>query len=290
MSTNPSPGKFLTVVAAIVALVAFAANSLLCRQALGAGTIDAAGFASIRLLSGAVALLGLSAISGRRSGGRQGSWGTALSLFVYAFAFSFAYLTLSTGTGALALFGAVQLTMILAGLRSGERPGMAGWCGLLLALAGLVVLVLPGVSAPSPTGLLLMIAAGIAWGIYSLSGRGNQDPLAVTTANFVRSLPFALVISLIMLPALHLSGRGVILAVLSGALASAGGYVVWYAALRGMTATLAATVQLVVPVLAAAGGVCFLSERISSRLVWASVAILGGVALAVAGRSGSRRE
>ena len=267
------------------ALVAFAANSVLCRMALGGSAIDPAGFSIVRLASGAVILLLLAAALGRdRSSKLRGDWTSALMLFLYAVAFSFAYVSLSAGTGALILFGAVQMTMILSALRSGERPRPLEWTGLLLALGGLVYLVSPGLTAPSLPGSVLMVAAGICWGFYSLRGRRSADSLADTTGNFVRSLPPAALVAVLALRSVHVSIHGVLLAMASGALASGAGYVVWYAALRGLTATRAATVQLAVPVLAALGGIGFLSEEISMRLALAAALILGGVALAVVGR------
>ncbi len=274
------------------ALVAFAANSVLTRVALGQETIDAASFSTIRLVSGAATLSLILALSGRRGGAdTHGSWLSAAMLFLYAIAFSFAYLSLSTGTGALILFGTVQATMILSALRSGERPGLSEWAGLTIALAGLVYLVFPGLTAPSPTGSALMAVAGISWGVYSLRGRGTADPLADTTFNFVRSVPLVVAVSLLTLGSLELSPKGVWLACLSGSLASGVGYVAWYAALRGMTRARAATVQLSVPVLAAAGGVATLSEDISIRLLLSTLLILGGLGLALVprrrgGRSG----
>jgi drug/metabolite transporter (DMT)-like permease len=177
--------------------------------------------------------------------------------------------------------------MIIAGLVSGERPTVMEWLGLLIAVAGLVYLVLPGVSSPSPSGAVLMIAAGISWGIYSLRGRGADNPVRITTGNVIRSVPLALAVSLVMLPTVHLSPEGALIAALSGGVASGLGYVVWYTALRGITATLAATVQLAVPLLAAAGGVLFLSETVSARLILSGLAILGGVGLAIMGRTRS---
>ena len=213
-----------------------------------------------------------------------GDWGSAAILCLYAVPFSFAYVSLSTGTGALILFGAVQCTMLAAALWSGERPGALEWAGFAAAVTGLVYLVSPGVTAPSPSSAGLMALAGGAWGAYSLRGRGVRAPVAATTGNFVRTIPFALVLSLVMLRHAELSLRGVLLAVGSGAVASGVGYVVWYAALRGLTVTRAAMVQLAVPVVAAAGGVVFLAETVSVRLVVASVVILGGVAMALAVR------
>jgi drug/metabolite transporter (DMT)-like permease len=205
-------------------------------------------------------------------------------LFLYAIAFSFAYLSLSAGTGALILFGTVQVTMILVALRTGERPQPVEWLGLLLALGGLVYLVLPRLDAPSPLSSALMTLAGTAWGIYSLRGRGSRSPLAETTGNFIRAVPFILVVLIVSLNGVHLTPTGILLAMLSGAVASGVGYVIWYAALARLTATRAAIVQLSVPVLAAWGGVAFLAEEISLRLILAAVLILGGIALAIAGR------
>ena len=260
-------------------------NSVLCRLALGQAAIDAASFSTIRLSSGAVMLLLITAISGQKiSPTSRNKWLSATLLFLYAIAFSFAYINLSTGTGALILFGSVQATMIVVALWSGERPHWLAWMGLLLALAGLIYLVFPGLSAPSLSRSVLMMVAGISWGFYSLRGRGTQNPLGETTNNFVRSLPFALAINLIMLAQTSISARGVILAVMSGALASGVGYVIWYTALKGLTATRAATVQLAVPVLAAMAGVIFLSEKISLRLALSALMILGGIGLALIGR------
>jgi drug/metabolite transporter (DMT)-like permease len=267
-------------------MVAFAANSVLCRLALGRATVDAASFTTIRLLSGAVALLALALMlhSGRPIAPR-GSWRAACALFGYAIAFSFAYLSLSAGTGALILFGAVQLTMIAAALRAGERPGALQWLGFAAAIAGLVYLVAPGVTAPSPLGALLMAFAGACWGVYSLLGRGSTNPMLDTTANFLRATPLALVASAIAFAHTQISATGVLLAIASGALSSGVGYVIWYAALRGLTATRAAIVQLVVPLLAALGGVFFLEEVFTARLAIAGVLILGGVALAIGTRT-----
>lgn len=269
-------------------MVAFAANSILCRLALADASIDPAGFTTIRLASGALTLLAVSTLMSRNTTRDDGGdWFSAFMLFAYAVAFSFAYISLGAGTGALILFAAVQATMIVAALWTGERPHALEWLGLVAALGGLVYLVFPGLTAPSPVGSLLMGSAGIAWGLYSLRGRGAGNPTRATTANFVRSVPLALIVSVIAFRELSVSPRGAVLAVLSGAVASGLGYVVWYTALKGLTATRAAVVQLSVPVIAAIGGVLFLSERISLRLVIASVLILGGVALAVTVRSPS---
>jgi drug/metabolite transporter (DMT)-like permease len=205
-------------------------------------------------------------------------------LFLYAVPFSYAYLSLGAGTGALILFGAVQATMIIAAIAAGERPGSFEWVGLILAIGGLIYLVSPGLTAPSPLGSGLMVISGFAWGIYSLRGRRVSSPVAATTDNFVRSVPFVFIVSAATIRSVDVSVAGVVLASASGALASGVGYVIWYAALRYITATRAAIVQLSVPAIAAVGGVLFLSESISLRLVLASALILGGVGLAVAAR------
>ena len=267
-------------------MIAFAGNSIICRLALGEGTTDAASFTTIRLISGAAMLWLVVRLWKRNDAARaRGSWLSAASLFLYAISFSFAYLTLTAGTGALILFGAVQATMILAALWSGERPGVIQWTGLVIAIAGLVVLVSPGLSAPSPIGSLLMALAGIGWGVYSLRGRNAADPAAETADNFLRTVPMVLVVSLINLGDVRITTEGIGLASLSGAIASGLGYVILYTALRGLTATRAATVQLSVPVLAAFGGVLLLSEPMTIRFVVASILILGGVGLTLLGRS-----
>ena len=278
-----------TVLLTFFAMLAFAANSILCRLALGADLLDPASFTAIRLAAGALALWSLlarhsrnpPASAPRRAPGRY-AWLPAFLLFGYAAAFSFAYVDLSAGTGALVLFGSVQVTMLFAAVIAGERPRVLQWFGLLLALAGLVYLVLPGLTAPSPLGAGLMMAAGICWGFYSLRGRGETEPMLATTRNFMGALPFAAVLSMLAFARIHLSPVGALLAVASGAATSGLGYVLWYAALRGLTSAGAATVQLSVPVLAAAGGILFLAESLTPRFVAASVLILGGVATALA--------
>ena len=283
--TTKRPSIRVTAALTALTLVAFAGNSLLCRLALGDATIDAVGFTTVRLLTGALTLLALVGARDRRLVQRQhGNWVSALVLFAYAIAFSYAYLSLSAGTGALILFGVVQATMILAGLRAGERPSRVEWAGLFVALAGVVWLVFPGLTAPSPVGTGLMALAGVGWGVYSLRGRGARDPLAETAGNFLRSVPMVAVMALLAVDRIQLTPRGFVLAAASGALASGVGYVIWYAALRGLTATRAAIVQLAVPVLAALGGVVFLAETITTRLVVAAVLILGGVGAASASR------
>lgn len=274
-----------TVVLTAVAMLAFAANSLLCRLALQQRGIDPASFGSIRMVSGAITLAVIVRFRSQRSSPGHADWLAAVMLFAYVAFFSFAYLTLPAGTGALILFGAVQLTMFSVGLRSGERFGPIAWLGLALAVAGLVYLVSPGVAAPPLFGAALMAIAGVAWGVYSLRGRGVADPLAATAGNFARAVPFALVLSLLFVANAHADAAGVTLAIASGALTSGIGYVIWYAALRKLSAMRAATVQLSVPLIAAFGGVLFLSEAITPRLAAASAAILGGIALVLTSRS-----
>ena len=262
-------------------MLAFAANSLLCRAALRDTTIDPATFTLLRLVSGAIVLWALVMLRAARptSTPVAGSWGSALALFAYAAAFSLAYVTLSAGTGALLLFGAVQVTMVLGGWRGGDRPTLRQALGLLLAFTGLIVLVLPGLSAPPWIGSCLMLLAGIAWGAYSLRGRGVTDASAATAGNFLRAVPMAVALSVLMIGAIRWDARGALYAVASGAIASGLGYAIWYTALRGLRATSAASVQLSVPILAAVGGIVFLGESPSWRLGIATVAILGGIAL-----------
>jgi drug/metabolite transporter (DMT)-like permease len=264
----------------LLALIAFAGNSLLCRAALAHTGIDAASFTLVRLLSGAV-VLGLLAWWRRGGGSGRGNWLSALALFAYAAAFSFAYLRLTAAAGALLLFGAVQATMIAHGLWSGERLRPLQLGGLMLACGGLVGLVLPGLSAPPLVAALLMVAAGIAWGVYSLRGRGAGDPLQVTAGNFLRAVPMAAALSLLLFPQVSPDSIGFGYAVLSGALASGVGYAIWYTALPFLKSTTAATVQLAVPAIAALGGVFLLGEPLTPRLLAASAAILGGVAMVV---------
>jgi drug/metabolite transporter (DMT)-like permease len=267
-------------------MVAFAANSLLCRMALGAGAIDAASFTAIRFGSGALALLMLAAVRGApRLRSEPGTWRSAAVLFVYAFPFSFAYGRLTTGTGALVLFGTTQVTMIAAGLRAGERPTAFDWTGLAIALAGLLWLVMPGLAtSPSPAGVALMFVAGIAWGVYSLLGRGSTEPVADVTATFLRLAPLTFIVVAVLWSSTHATTRGVALAALSGAVTSGGGYMIWYYALRRLTATRASILQLTVPALAALAGVAVLGEPVTVRLLTAAALILGGVALSVLDR------
>ncbi len=270
-----------------MAMIAFASNSLLCRAALKQMSIDAASFTFIRIFSGAVTLWLIlmtrrklivrgtdlpfvesssdPSLVTRHSSLKSGDWISALS----------------AGTGALLLFGAVQATMILWGFRKGERLDAIQIPGLAIAIAGLIVLVFPGLTSPPLIGSILMLGAGLAWGVYSLRGKTAGDAVAATTGNFLRAVPFAALVSVLMLPRMHLDPLGVTYAVISGAITSGLGYVIWYAALPGLKAASAATVQLSVPVLAATGGILLLGEPITLRYVIASIAVLGGIFLVV---------
>ena len=272
----------------LVAMIAFAGNSLLCRLALKQTGIDAASFTFVRIVSGAVALWLILKFRKAKLG-EAGNWPSALALFIYAAAFSFAYVSLSAGTGALLLFAAVQATMILWGLLRGERLRPLQVAGLTMAVSGLVVLVFPGLSAPPIGGSILMLAAGIAWGIYSLRGKTTGDPVAATAGNFLRAVPLAVILSVTLFPWARPDWNGFTYAVISGAIASGLGYVIWYSALPGLKAASAATVQLSVPVLAAAGGILLLGEPLTLRFLGASIAVLGGIALVVTFGKGSLR-
>ncbi len=263
-----------------LAMLAFAGNSLLCRLALRDTGIDAASFTAIRLGSGALILAAILMSRGKRPTA-GGSWPMAAMLFAYAVCFSFAYRDLTAATGALLLFGAVQLTMMGYGLWTGERIGGVRLAGLALALGGLVWLLLPGLAAPPWLEAALMLAAGAAWGIYSLLGKGAGDPTAATGGNFLRTLPFAAALMLATATAGTVDHIGALYAVLSGAVTSGLGYVLWYAALPMLRATSAATVQLCVPAIAALGGAMLLAEPVTARLLVASVAVLGGIALTI---------
>jgi drug/metabolite transporter (DMT)-like permease len=274
-------------------MLAFAGNSLLCRAALKQSSIDAASFTAIRLLSGALMLWlvvlwkfrsDANATEQQERPDERGSWPSAIALFVYAGAFSFAYVSMSAATGALLLFGAVQATMIGFGLYKGERLRALQLAGFLIAIAGLVVLMLPGLATPSLLGSLSMLSAGVAWGVYSLRGKRAGDPTRVTAGNFLRTVPVACVaLALVYAITRKLSAdsAGITYAILSGAITSGLGYAIWYEVLPALKATVASTVQLSVPVIAALGGILFLGEPITFSMVAASVAILGGIALVI---------
>ncbi len=274
-----------------VTLVAFASNSLLTRMALGAHQIDAVSFTLLRLTAGAVTLAALARLWSRdRAATRERPLRGAVTLFVYAAPFSFSYLRIGAGVGALVLFGAVQVTMIGAGLMRGERPAARTWTGLALSVAGLLALFVPSASArPDPIGIALMSVAGIAWGAYSLLGRGGTDPIRSNARNFAWSLPFAMALAAVSYRSMTATATGLVIAVASGSLTSGVGYVIWYRALRGLTATQAAVAQLSVPVIAALGGVVLLGEALTGRLVVAGAGVLGGVALALTARTAAQK-
>lgn len=274
----PAPSRPRTLALTVLALLAFAGNSLLCRRALDGTDTDPASFTALRLLSGALVLAVLAYRPGHARP-RAGDTLSAFALFAYAACFSWAYAGLAAGTGALLLFGAVQATMLGVGLARGTRWSAVQACGLVLALAGLVGLLLPGISAPPPLPAALMLLAGVAWGVYSLRGRGVTDPVATTAGNFIRALPFALLACLLAAPWLRIDVAGAAYAVVSGALTSGLGYVAWYAALRGLSPQAAGSSQLAVPVITALAGLVLLDEAIGLRLVLGSLAVLGGIAL-----------
>ena len=296
-NTPISPLK--TAAYTLLALIAFAANSVLCRMALemrvDGAAIDAGSFTVLRLASGIAALFIILAIKSKLSKKSvatdsdtptpsRGSWFSGIMLFVYAGGFSYAYISLETATGALILFAMVQMTMIFMSLYAGHKLAMTEWLGLLLAFSGLVYLMLPGASAPSNGGVLLMSAAGIGWGFYTLAGKSSRDPLLDTSYNFLRTLPFIAVLALFNLDSYYLSTQGVVLAIVSGAITSGLGYTLWYVALTSLKTLQAAVLQLLVPVIAAVGGVLFIEEVLSARLIISALLILGGIGLVVAGK------
>jgi drug/metabolite transporter (DMT)-like permease len=276
------------------ALIAFAGNSVLCRLALGQGLIDASSFTSIRLLSGAVTLVIISFILMKgnipviiqqfKAQNSLKTWLASLMLFGYAATFSYGYISLDTGTGALILFGLVQLTMIIIGALYGNKLHFSEWLGIALAFVGVIYLVKPSLSTPSLLGFVLMALSGIAWAIYTLLGRGSKQPIIDTTANFLRTVPFVLLLIFFTVQDVNVTNWGVIYAILSGAVTSAVGYAIWYLVLRDMSVTQAAVVQLLVPILAAVGGVLFVGELISMRLIIASLLVLGGILMVIMGR------
>jgi len=285
LSTKPSNYLVKTIIFTALALIAFAANSVLCRLALGEQAIDASSFTIIRLLSGAIVLLAIIKTNRNITGSSaKGSWSAGFMLFVYAITFSFAYITLDTGTGALILFGSVQITMILLSLLSGNRLHITELVGVVIAFIGFVYLILPGVTTPSAIGFLLMSVAGIAWGIYTIKGHGSKNPLMDTAYNFLRTIPLVLILAIVAIKDAHYSSEGILLAVLSGGIASGIGYTIWYIALAGLSVMQAAVMQLLVPVIAALGGVLFVSEAVTLRLTVSATLILGGILMVVLGR------
>lgn len=277
-----------TIWLTVAAMIAFAGNSLLARLALADGAIDAAGFTGLRLLSGALVLAFILLKARDRTPVRwrtlEGSWASALALFVYALAFSLAYLKLGAAVGALILFAAVQASMMGWGLIRGERPGIREALGLVVAAGAFVWWLVPGLTRPDPLGTALMIVSGIAWGVYSLRGRGAADATRATAGNFLRTVPLALPLVALSLFQAGIGGAGFLIAIVSGAVTSGLGYVLWYRALKGLTALSAAIVQLSVPIIAALGGVLFLSEDLGLRFVIAAGLVLGGIAFALSTR------
>lgn len=286
MSTEHAvhPTILRTTLLTVVAMLAFASNSVLGRLALAETGIDPASFTLVRIASGAAVLALIVAATARNGRRLGGSWRGAAALFGYAITFSFAYLSIPTGAGALLLFGAVQATMIITGLVRGERLSAMQWLGLALAFTGLAALLAPGVSAPPLLGSALMVMAGIAWGAYSLLGRGAPDATGATAGNFVRATPMAVAVAAVMLLVGGVSvpdAHGLLYAVISGGITSGLGYAIWYAALPGLTAARAASVQLSVPVIASIGGALVVAEPITLRLALSSLAVLGGIALVI---------
>jgi len=280
------PRLLRAIVYTSITMLAFAGNSILCRMALRDGAIDPASFTSIRLLSGAIVLLLIVRLTSNNPSIREhGGWLSALVLFFYAICFSYAYISLSAGAGALILFGFVQGTMIAMALWSGDRPSVSEWLGWSLAFGGLVWLLIPGIEAPPAIGATLMALAGIGWGVYSIRGRDETNALVSTCSNFVYSIAFVIVLSAITYSSADITNRGVVLAVISGAITSGVGYVIWYVALNYLSAMQAALVQLSVPAIAAAGGVILLAEPISLRLLTSGALILGGISLALVQKS-----
>jgi drug/metabolite transporter (DMT)-like permease len=298
--SQAAPRFWETAVLTAAALVAFAANSLLCRAALAPRLIDPTSFTSIRIISGALTLLVLTKVLPSRGDaprGASGHWISAVALFAYALAFSLAYVRIGAGVGALVLFGMVQITMVSWGLFTGERPRLGEWLGLGVAVLGLTIVMLPGAHAPDPFGTGLMVVAGLAWGVYSLRGRKSSRPLVTTADNFLRAVPFALAASVLALAggttafsAMTWTARGVALAVASGSVASGLGYCLWYLALPRHSAARAALVQLLVPILAALGAVVLLGESITLRLIGGGGIVVAGVAMAIAARAVPRRQ
>jgi drug/metabolite transporter (DMT)-like permease len=281
---------FKTLSLTVLALLAFAGNSVLCRLALNDDVIDAASFTSIRLFSGIIFLLFIVLIkTKKRINIKDGSWLSSFLLFLYAITFSYAYISLDTGTGALILFGSVQITMIVFSLIKGRRFLLVEWLGLFFAIVGLVLFLLPGASAPPFSGFALMAIAGLSWGFYTLVGKNSQKPLIDTTNNFLRTLPFIVLISLFSFDSIHLSNQGIMLAIVSGAITSGLGYAIWYSALAGLTVTQAAVVQLTVPIIAAFGGILFSHEIITARLITSSVLVLGGVLVVTMGKKYAKK-
>ncbi|WP_245623494.1 DMT family transporter [Catenovulum maritimum] len=278
-----------------LALIAFAGNSILCRLALGEQHADAAGFTLVRLVSATLVLSilllmtklfasksSLTETKPIKAAEAKGSWLASLMLFLYAVTFSYAYLLLDTGTGALILFGAVQLTMITASYLSGKKLNLHEWLGVVVSFSGLTYLVIPSVATPNFLAFVLMLISGIAWGIYTLKGKNSVNPLSDTSYNFIRTFPLVVILALISFKQIEMDTLGLVYAVTSGAIASGLGYAIWYLAIKNISITQAGVLQLLVPILATLGGVTFASEQLTTRLIIASVLVLGGIVLVIA--------
>lgn len=272
-----------------LAVIAFAANSVLARLAFVTAGAEPLSYTGIRLGSGAVTLALLLFVRQRELNVR-GSWSGAAALFGYAIFFSIAYVLLGAGTGALILFASVQIGILGWAIYRGDRPGWLEWSGLAIALAGLVYLVSPGLVAPSPAGAALMLVAGLCWAAYTLLGRGSSSPLADTAGNFIRTLPVTAVLFVVAILMHPIAPLAVVYAIASGAIASGLGYAIWYAVLPQLSRTRAAIVQLAVPAIAATGGVAFIGEPLSPRLLISSLVMIGGVALALLAADRRRRS
>lgn len=273
-----------------IALIAFAANSVLCRLALDNEAIDAASFTAIRLFSGTIILfiiIGISKrikqpiIQNKKEPSSKGSWFGSILLFTYAITFSYAYILLDTGTGALILFGAVQITIVILSFISGTRLKPLEWLGMTIAFIGFIYLILPSITTPSATGFVLMAISGIAWGMYTLQGHSSKNPLTDTAFNFLRTIPLIIIIIITSLNTLTYTSEGIILALLSGGVASGIGYTIWYMALRDLSSLQAAVLQLLVPILSAFAGVIFISEIITAHFIISSIMVLGGILLVI---------
>lgn len=264
-----------------LAMMAFAANSVLCRLALAGQHIDPMTFSLIRVASGAVVLLGLFLYSSSSQTKVQWSLKNAFFLAVYILAFSYAYLQIDAGIGALLLFGVVQLTMVLYGYWQGEQIGMYRGIGLCIALAGISVLLLPGTHAPDWGYALIMAISGLAWAGYSIAGRNMMQPIGSTLANFMLAVPMVLLANILLAQERYIDLQGWILAVLSGGVTSSGAYVLWYAILKHIDRVTASTVQLSVPCLAIIGGSLFVNEAVTGRVILSSVMVLFGILLVI---------
>ncbi|MGB5444227.1 MAG: DMT family transporter [Psychromonas sp.] len=274
-----------TILFSVLALFAFAANSVFARLALSTGYIDAASFTILRLLSAIVMLLILVGITRRHcpksSDSAKSAWFSATMLFIYAGCFSFAYISLDTGTGALVLFAAVQITMVIKNHLQGNRMHFIELLGLIVAFCGFVYLVFPSLSQPSLLGFILMTISGIAWAFYTLKGQAAGDPLCATKVNFLHTLPFIIILFAFSYSSLSVTWQGGLLAIMSGALASALGYYCWYLAVANLSTTVASVIQLSVPIIAALGGILFMKEAISLDFMIACALVSAGILLVI---------